>query len=212
MRVQTKKVGRYREGEETRERILHAALSLISENGYSATSVSAIGQAAGVRVNSIYWAFGSKEGLLAAVMERMAEVGIAAVFDVAEEEDPNDMWQVVRNWTTRISQRPEFLRLLLILSLERSEGDPEILLAARRIREHARQMFAVRLEQLIPLEDTVRSRAMAQELTQLIMLLLDGVFVSRQIEPGEQSDEQLVQGVRRAVRASLNEMIAEVGQ
>ncbi len=143
-------------------------------------------------------------------MERAAEHGIAAVVDIAEEGDPHDMWQVVRNWTTRISQRPEFLRLLLVLSLERSDGDPEILLAAQRIRKHARHMLATRLEQLIPLEDAAQCRAIAQELTQLIIMVLDGVFVSRQIEPGELSVEQLVTTVTRAVRASLNELIAEV--
>ena len=207
-----KKVGRYREGKETRERILHSALTLISQNGYSATSMTTIGHAAGVRVNSIYWAFSSKEGLLAAVMERMAEQGIEAVLDIPAEADSDDMWQVVRNWTTRICQRPEFLRLLLILSLERSEGDPEILLAAQRVRKHARETFATHLEQLIPLQDDAKRRAMAAELTELIMMLLDGVFVSRQIDTGERSVEQLVATVTRAVGASLNELIAQVQQ
>ena len=207
-----KKVGRYREGKETRERILDSAITLISQNGYSATSMTTIGQAAGVRVNSIYWAFESKEGLLAAVMERTAEQGISAVLDIPEEADPDDLWQVVRNWTTRICQRPEFLQLLLVLSLERTEGDPEILRAAQRIRKHARSTFASHLEQLIPLQDSAARSAVATELTEVIIMLLDGVFVSRQIDAGERSVEQLGATVTRTLRASLNEMIAEVGQ
>ena len=138
MQCATKKVGRYREGAETRQRILDAALDLIASNGYSATSIAKISTVAGVQPASIYWAFGSKEGLLAAVMERAAERWFATESEPAPTDSPAHMERALQRWTASISARPEFLRLLLVLSLERRDGDPEILAAAQRARKQAR--------------------------------------------------------------------------
>ena len=66
------KPGRHIEGARTRERVLEAAADLIARQGYAATSIAQISQRSGTNPASIYWAFGSKEGLLAAVMERAA--------------------------------------------------------------------------------------------------------------------------------------------
>ena len=212
MQCATKKVGRYREGAETRQRILDTALDLIASNGYSATSIAKISTAAGVQPASIYWAFGSKEGLLAAVMERAAERWFATELKPAPTDGPADMEKALQRWTASISARPGFLRLLLVLSLERRDGDPEILMAAQRVRKQARHTLVRRLEQFIPLEDSARRRASARQLAYLVMMLLDGVFVSRQVEPGDLSENQLVTIVSRAVRTSLYDMLTECSE
>jgi len=205
----TKKVGRYREGAETRQRILDTALDLIASNGYSATSIAKISTVAGVQPASIYWAFDSKEGLLAAVMERAAERWFATKLTTTDADSPVDMERALQHWTASISARPEFLRLMLVLSLERRAGDPNILVAAQRVRKQARHALVRRLEQFIPIEDSTRRRTSACEVAHLVMMLLDGVFVSRQVEPGDLSERQLVTIVSRAVRASLYDMLTE---
>ncbi|MET8408498.1 helix-turn-helix domain-containing protein [Streptomyces sp. NPDC005195] len=52
------------------ETILDAAEKLMADHGYAATSISAICRASGLPVGSLYHHFGSKAGILAAVMER----------------------------------------------------------------------------------------------------------------------------------------------
>ncbi|MFE3060734.1 TetR/AcrR family transcriptional regulator [Nocardia sp. NPDC059239] len=56
----------------SRGQLLDVAERLMSVNGYAGTAVSAVCNEAGVAPTSLYWHFGSKEGLLAAVMERGA--------------------------------------------------------------------------------------------------------------------------------------------
>lgn len=56
-------------GDGTRERILETARRLFHEQGYHATGVATILREAGVHSGSLYHAFGSKEALLAAVLE-----------------------------------------------------------------------------------------------------------------------------------------------
>jgi AcrR family transcriptional regulator len=64
-------------GSGTRERLLGAAISLFSEQGYAATGTRAIAARAGCNVALISHYFGSKEGLLREVIVR----GIATVGD-----------------------------------------------------------------------------------------------------------------------------------
>lgn len=45
----------------------------MATKGYAATSISDIRDACGLAPSSIYWHFGSKEGVLAAMMERGAQ-------------------------------------------------------------------------------------------------------------------------------------------
>src|SRR6266851_10103129 len=61
----------------TRERLLGAAISLFSEQGFAATGTRAIAARAGCNVALISHYFGSKEGLLREVIVR----GIATVGD-----------------------------------------------------------------------------------------------------------------------------------
>ena len=79
--------GRHIEGARTRERVLEAAADLIARQGYAATSIAQISQRSGSNPASIYWAFGSKEGLLAAVMERAADAFFAQL-EPPREGDP----------------------------------------------------------------------------------------------------------------------------
>lgn len=57
---------------ETRERILDAAEQLFAEQGISGTSLRALTRAADVNLAAVHYHFGSKEGLLDAVVERRA--------------------------------------------------------------------------------------------------------------------------------------------
>ena len=55
----------------TRERVIEAALRLMSERGYSATTVADIATDADVAVDTIYKAFGSKLGVVQAAIGAM---------------------------------------------------------------------------------------------------------------------------------------------
>jgi AcrR family transcriptional regulator len=58
------------ESADIRERIIDCATDLLGREGYGAMSVSAICKLAEVSAPTIYWHFGNKEGLLAAVLKR----------------------------------------------------------------------------------------------------------------------------------------------
>ena len=66
----------------SREAVLDAAERLMAEQGYDAASVAALVEEAGIPASSIYHYFGSKVGVLLAVMERGAERFFAELPDL----------------------------------------------------------------------------------------------------------------------------------
>ena len=60
--------------EDTRQRLLNAAEQLFAERGISGTTLRALTRAAKVNLAAVHYHFGSKEGLLDAVVERRATV------------------------------------------------------------------------------------------------------------------------------------------
>jgi len=130
---------RQRQGEATRERVLQAAIDLIAERGFAATSIDALCQRAGVVRTAIYWHFGAKEGLLVPVIERVASTWIEEIQNaVYREGDPvARLDRFVASLRQLVLERPHLMRLLLAVALERSDQDPATRDALRAIFERA---------------------------------------------------------------------------
>ena len=76
--------------QEAKTRLVDAAIELFASRGYSATSVDAIAEAAGVSVGLLYYHFADKHSLLRAIFERsLADVG--TTFAAADQQrNPKD--------------------------------------------------------------------------------------------------------------------------
>lgn len=199
-RAQTK---RQQQGESSRGQILDAAERLMSTQGYAATSISHIRAECGLPASSIYWHFGSKEGVLAAVMERGAERFFAQIPRHGDLE------------TTRaaaaklLAEHPEFLRLTYILSLERS-ADPAVGAAVRRVRDTAIAGFRDVIRQMIPdgVEPEHAERVVA-ELASFATALSDGVFFADHLEPESTDVDRMYTRMFQAVAALIPILLEE---
>jgi AcrR family transcriptional regulator len=165
------------QGEQSRELILDATERLMATRGYAATSISDIRKACGLPPSSIYWHFGSKEGVLAAVMERGADRFFAAI---PTTEDAERQLAVL---STLQTQHPEFLRLLYMLALERN-NDPVLAGVVRRVRDTAIVRFRGAITQLLPADaPPAKADRVVTELTAFAVALSDGVFFANHLEP-----------------------------
>lgn len=70
-----------RPAEDTRQRIIQAALTLFGRVGYAQTTTRAIAQEAGVNEVTLFRHFGTKMNLLSACVETMNAGGFAATFE-----------------------------------------------------------------------------------------------------------------------------------
>ena len=173
------------QGENSRELILDATERLMATRGYAATSISDIRKACGLPPSSIYWHFGSKEGVLAAVMERGADRFFASI-PIWDEADVPAEQRSERQLTVLAglqSQHPDFLRLFYMLSLERSY-DPAVARVVRRVRDTAIERFRDAISHLLPPDTPARkAEHVVSELTAFAVALSDGVFFAEHLEP-----------------------------
>ena len=104
--------------EESRERILEAALSLFARHGYERTSVRMIAGEAGVAQGLMYNYFPGKEALLRAIFERgMGDVD--ASFDGAGGGDPEErLAALIRGSFAVVRGNREFWRLSYALRMQ----------------------------------------------------------------------------------------------
>lgn len=94
------RLARREQAARTRDRILDAAHELFVANGYEATTMQAIADQAGVAVQTVYFRFGTKAGLLADVESR------AVLGDAPREE-----WRQ-QPWATQLAVETDPHRLI----------------------------------------------------------------------------------------------------
>jgi AcrR family transcriptional regulator len=91
---------------ETRRRVIDAALRLFVQQGYMPTTMSAIAQEAGVAVQTLYLAFGSKASILSAAL------------DVAIVGDDEPVPLLERAWVQELGAEEDGRRAVVLLCRE----------------------------------------------------------------------------------------------
>jgi AcrR family transcriptional regulator len=191
------------QGEQSRELILDATERLMATRGYAATAINDIRTACGLPPSSIYWHFGSKEGVLAAVMQRGADRFFAAIPTSAEVEGQ------LAALSSLQSQHPDFLRLFYMLSLERN-NDPAVAAVIRRVRDTAIARFRDAITQLLPADaPPTKAERVVAELAAVAVALSDGVFFAEHLEPGGTDVERMYRRLFQAVTALVPILLEE---
>lgn len=107
---------RARQAANTRQAVLAAARRLFADNGYAATTVKQIADAAGVSAPTVYNGFTSKAGIAQALIDYTNEESGAAQMarDVAAARTPQDMLRASIHLVCVLHQRiGDFIRVLL---------------------------------------------------------------------------------------------------
>lgn len=186
-----------RQGVQSRELILDATERLMATHGYAATSISDIRKACGLPPSSIYWHFGSKEGVLAAVMERGANRFFAAIPTGGSIQGRLDVLADLQ------AQHPDFLRLFYMLSLERG-ADPAVGEVVRRVRDTAIERFRDGISAMLPADvPAADAQRVVAELTAFAVALSDGVFFADHLEPQTTDVERMYRRLWQALAALI---------
>jgi AcrR family transcriptional regulator len=199
----TRRTKKQVQGEQSRELILDATERLMATRGYAATSISDIRKACGLPPSSIYWHFGSKEGVLAAVMERGADRFFAAI-------PTGDTVEQQLAVTARLqADHPDFLRLFYVLSLERSD-DPAVAEVVRRVRGTAIERFRRGIGQLLPVDTPPKTAdRVVTELTAFAVALSDGIFFAEHLESEATDVERMYRRLHQAVAGLIPILLEE---
>ena len=165
------------DGEASRTRILDAATAIASERGYEGTSIALVSAKCGLPASSIYWHFKDKDDLIAAVIERSFAHWLSAWQMPGEGAARERLVVVALKIAEALLESPDFLRLGLMLALERRPVEPR-----------ARAMFlAVRAQAIDTLTPAIRglapglTDAQVHQLAAYAMAGADGLFIAKEI-------------------------------
>jgi AcrR family transcriptional regulator len=197
-----------RRGVRSRELVLDAAERLMSEHGYEAATVAALKEAAGIPMSSIYHYFGSKDGVLQAVMERGSDRLLAdlAVRTTRPRRPVERLRVLVQTFAEAFERNADFMRLLVAMAAQ-----------LPRSSEVLAVMNAVRVKARVVLRDEIRlafgpdtDEAIADRLAHFAHVTIDGAFVSQQIEP-DVSLYTILEGLPAALVAIRRELAHRLG-
>ncbi|MFI1709133.1 TetR/AcrR family transcriptional regulator [Streptomyces griseoruber] len=166
-------------GVESRQRILDATVEIAGERGYEGTSIAAVSAKCGLPASSIYWHFKDKDDLIAAVIERSFDTWLAAVV-LPDEETGTPLERITAmagNVAKSLVDAPDFLRLGLMLALERRPAEPRGRTVFLQVRAIAHAKIAEVAETLFPGLDEKAVHTLAT----YAVAGADGLFVHREI-------------------------------
>lgn len=124
----------------TRGTIVDAAVALIADRGFSATSVDDIAAAAGVAKGSIYYNFGSKTALFEAVIvEGVDRLTTALRASVVGLDGPRAIEALVTELLIQVQTHPDFAKLV-VAEVFRTGRDWQH--SIRQVREESMAVFA----------------------------------------------------------------------
>jgi AcrR family transcriptional regulator len=170
------------QGARSREEILDAAERLMGTRGYAGTSVSSLAKASGLPASSIYWHFGSKSGVLGAVMERGAKRFFAGGGLGAGDQHPEPrerLHRLLELATGSGRDHAQYLRLFVLLLLG-VEGEQQKDVVAR-VREESRRLVGRGLAWAYAPWGEQFGRRAADRLGDLALTLLEGIFLAGEV-------------------------------
>jgi AcrR family transcriptional regulator len=195
-----------RRGLRSRELVLDAAENLMAESGFEAATLERIVKAAGIPPSSVYHYFGSKDGVLLAVMER----GARRFFDDLPESavrlgSPLEHLAAVIGAAARtLGRHGEFMRLMVVFAVQPpTTARDQIEEVVRRVREMA--LARLRSELALAFDDD-RTSAVTERLARFALTAIDGAFVASQAD-GEVV-ERLLQPLPEAIAAARTRLRA----
>lgn len=203
---------RQQQGEESRRRILEAATELMTERGFAGTSIAAVVERSGLPTSSIYWHFQSKEGLLTAVMEEGARRWFSGLprWDTLEGTPAERHREMLHATGRALEAQPDFLRLLLLIALERRDVDPTALGTIRRVRAWARDGLRRGIEIEMDALGSDEAGA-ADDLARLALAVADGVFIAHHIDPDDTDITRLLTILGDSMPALVAAALAPTG-
>src|SRR5690242_8463447 len=164
-----------RRGVRSRELVLDAAERVMADHGFEAATIARVVEEAGIPLSSVYHYYGSKDGILLAVMERGAERFFA---DLPVVERPTGgpaehLAGVIAGVAGALERHPDFLRLLIVFVTQPP---------ADEIRDVVAQIRSTALERLrdqiaLTFGDDPQS-ATSDRLARFALAAIDGAFVA----------------------------------
>lgn len=197
------------QGAASRERLLAAAAELFAAQGVAGTGVDAVARRAGVVKSALYWHFGSKQGLLTAVIERVGDSWLREIRASVEQAGDFDarLDRFVEGVRGLVEERPELLRLFLAVGIERSEVDASSREAVWRVLAGGRDAIVEVLRDTLGFE-----LPDAEAIAHLALEILVGIAVEAMLAPPGMDLSPRFLRLRSAMAREIRSQVRRAGR
>ena len=185
---------------ETRARLLAAAADLFADQGIDAVSVDAVAEAAGRTSGAVYAHFGSKQGLLLALLDSWKDSVLTVLLaEVAVSDSPAGqlaaVWSNVSDTSDQETARWRVLEHELWL---RAARDPEVADVLRVRNAEALRYSARQVDGWTTAVGAERTTS-PEDLAVLLKALLTGLALQKRLEPDSVPDDLALRGIAALV-------------
>ena len=172
-----------RRGTRSRETVLDAAERVMAEHGYAGASRNGIVKEAGIPISSVYHYFGSKDGVLLAVMERGAERFFEGLPDPAQRIGTAEehLTAVTAALVAALDEHPDFLKLVVVMAAQPPAKEAALAHeVVTRVRDQA--LRRLRKQLALAFDQEPRSAEIGR-LARFCLAVIDGAFIAHQADP-----------------------------
>ncbi len=189
--------------EASRKLLIDAALAIIGSEGLRALTAARIEEVSGASRGLVGYHFGSKQGLLEAVIQQAHHV-IANIPDLAVADHATGaegMIQIVRGYLAQLGREPQGHRAILILITESVAAQPQFREAIRALNATLRDGVRQQLVRGLP-DGSIRPGIDPVVESFVIASILRGIALQWLVDPAAidlgQAQESTVAALRRA--------------
>ena len=188
----------------TRQRILQAGFDCFFENGFEATSLSAIAKAAGVTRGAIYWHFEDKKALFRAVVDYNIERG--DITEYGKKQSPE------MSYTERLAdmfwyalddnRNVEFIFKTMNFATTHDEFQ-DVIEKIQSVKKKLREFIDVETKVFLRMHGKVPMGEEIDVIASGLCLMFEGMFLAKNIQMGIELDRDYVYRYVSLVTASL---------
>jgi AcrR family transcriptional regulator len=158
--------------------ILGAAIDLIAAGGVGNATIKTLCDRAGVTPPAIYYHYGNKDGLVAAVVEHSATQWFDGLVELVQARSSaiERVRAAVEIWRTEILDPRSPIKLLMRIQLERAQLTPALRESLASVMEHGRSAIGAALESSAgPLDAP-------EDLAQTVISLVQGAALQHDLD------------------------------
>jgi AcrR family transcriptional regulator len=188
--------------------VLDAAERVMAEHGFEAATLARVVEEAGIPLSSVYHYYGSKDGILLAVMERGAERFFAELPQPERRvgRPADHMAAVIAGAVENLERHADFLRLMVVFAAQPpAVGNGQVHAVVGRVRELA--LIRLRRQISLAFGDDPAS-PITDRLARFALATIDGAFVATQADPALALQE-LLEPLGTALVAARSALISK---
>ena len=195
-------------GDTSRQRILLAATEIAAERGYEGTSIGLVSERSGLPASSIYWHFKDKDALIAAVIDHSFESWLAGTGGISADASKGPLEEqlaaMMQRTATALRESSDFLRLGLMLTLERRPEEPSARKRFLAVRQEVIERTVATYAKLFPeLDDAALHR-----LSTFTMAAADGLFIANEIDRDDAATLTMFELLAGAIHGAAQQLRA----